>query len=783
MCATFGRLNMRQLPRSAHVYIWCSYVAAALVLLPQILAYKNIGLAALRDPHLLWWIGFFTILVFLGQRSVLVAAGSAYTGLVVNATHIAILLLFPPPIPLFITVVAVTLSEFRSRKDLYKRFLNISHEVLIVGPLSVLLSLVGAQQTMWSAGSPLLFPLVLFAIVGYYVLDAGPMTLYSSIVDRVSPWEAWRTTQRLTFMPEFAASTIGALVAVVWRDQPWLLPLFVVPVVALQSAYQAMAQARHRGEQLSTVLAAGQRMRLHYAESELLLPVAEAARDLAHASVVTAYFRDPENPLFLQRLVSVPADATIPGPPRLSIPPRGAGAWTGTADQKCTIHVPLEQEDAGVMGLLRIETVQGRTSANDYHILGVLATQAAMALQNAQMHERALAQASEDGLTGLMNHRVFQARLAEEVTRALRAESLLSIMMIDLDNFGATNNAHGHQVGDLTLTAIAGALREDVRSCDIIARYGGDEFAVILPEADTEETFRIAQRITHAVGALRIVEKIGTIRISASIGIASLPLHAATREDLIQASTQACYAAKQAGNGRVCRPEEVGFLLDHDPVILAARLEHANLATVEALAAAVDAKDRYTRGHSGRVSAYAVAIARELALSEGDVARIRLAGVLHDVGKIGVPDAILSKTGKLTDEEFDIIKQHPVTGEQMLCGVPFLHEILPAVRHHHERIDGRGYPDGLVGDQIHQDAAILAVADSFDAMTSTRPYRPALPADEARRRVQEGSGSQFDREIAAAFERAIIRGNLGLLSPDGSEPPSGDAVGPASVVH
>jgi HD-GYP domain-containing protein (c-di-GMP phosphodiesterase class II) len=176
------------------------------------------------------------------------------------------------------------------------------------------------------------------------------------------------------------------------------------------------------------------------------------------------------------------------------------------------------------------------------------------------------------------------------------------------------------------------------------------------------------------------------------------------------------------------------------------------------------------------VSAYAAALAGALGLASSDVARIRLGGLLHDVGKIGVPDAILTKSSKLSDGEFTIIAQHPVIGERVLAGVPFLREILPAVRHHHERWDGKGYPDRLRGDAIPLDAAILMVADSLDAMTSSRTYRAALPLSEASRRILEGCGTQFHPRVVTAFERALAMERLVLLPshvPDLPYTPSG----------
>jgi len=249
-----------------------------------------------------------------------------------------------------------------------------------------------------------------------------------------------------------------------------------------------------------------------------------------------------------------------------------------------------------------------------------------------------------------------------------------------------------------------------------------------------------------------------------SLGIGALPNYGVTHTELVRATRQALAGAKALGRDRIALPDDGIGLLNDDLTQVADGLSRGSLATVKAMAAAVDAKDAYTQGHSARVSRYAVAIGRALGLAAPDLERLELAGLLHDVGKIAVPDAILKKEERLTDEEFTVIKEHPVTGERMLADLPYLpKDILPPVRHHHERWDGRGYPDGLAGAMLPPDAAIMAVADAFDAMTSTRTYRPALSVSEAVRRIREGSGTQFAPHVVLAFDRALAAGDV-LLS-------------------
>ena len=766
---------MKELPPGLRRYLWVLYLAGL------VLIGRQLWLFAVR-PWPMAMIGgaaVFALTAYAGERTQLQVSG-AVSQTLATAVHVAVILLYPPPFPLLVTLLGALVQQIlHARLPLYKRAFNIFHPVLTVGLTSVLFALVNAPGTVLRPGHIVAAaPALAFLIGLYYLLDVGIMLGVLALAQRQPPWRIWWQLYRRTLLPELATSTIGILAAVAWWFDHALLALFVLPVVSLGVAFRAIAAEdranalRRRGEQLEAVLSAGQHLRLHHSPADLLQPVAEAARTVTGATVVAAYLCDAADPTTLQRVVLAPPGAINMAPASLSAPARGGGiqhldTLEGDTEERLLL-VPLEQDGLGVTGLLRLAGVPGELADGDRDTLAILATQATIALQNAHLHERAVAQASEDGLTGLLNHRVFQMRLEDEINRARHSGRGLALLMIDLDNFGAINNTYGHQAGDATLITIAGILRESIRAADVAARYGGDEFAVVLPETEMDEALRIAERIRAGIATCTIMEGHALIRVGASLGVAACPYHAGGREELVRAADQAAYAAKHAGKGRVGRPEHAVLPLDRDPAVLAAQLEHANLATVEALAAAVDAKDPYTRGHSQRVSAYAAALATALGLSMADIARVRLAGLLHDVGKIGIPDAILAKTEALSDDEIAVIRQHPVIGERMLVGVPFLRDILPAVRHHHERWDGTGYPDGLAGAAIPRDAAILMVADSFDAMMTSRTYRSSLPLAEARRRLREGSGAQFDPRVIAICEKALVDGSITPQLSDGA---------------
>ncbi|MDP2211638.1 MAG: diguanylate cyclase [Candidatus Aquicultor sp.] len=368
-------------------------------------------------------------------------------------------------------------------------------------------------------------------------------------------------------------------------------------------------------------------------------------------------------------------------------------------------------------------------------------------MKHKELEKRALT----DGLTGLFNHRYFQGHLSVEFKRASRFDRALSLLIIDIDDFKRINDTFGHTVGDNALASISAIIKDSLRETDVACRIGGEEFAVILSDTDTKEAFVIAEKLRLEV-ASHPFEKVG--RITVSLGIATYPDHAMGKESLLEAADTAMYKAKRSGKN-----QSVAYLEEYaEPTVRPeskAGIDGSHyIGTLGALAAAVDAKDCYTRDHSSYVAAFAALIGAALSLPIAEIEHLRIAGLLHDIGTIGIPDNILNKPGSLTDEEFDVVEMHPIIGEQILTKIS-LDDIVKATLYHHERLDGSGYPCGLTGEEIPLYARILAVADSFDAMTSNRPYRKALSIAEAINELRNDSTAKLDPYIVDALIRIV----------------------------
>ena len=374
-----------------------------------------------------------------------------------------------------------------------------------------------------------------------------------------------------------------------------------------------------------------------------------------------------------------------------------------------------------------------------------------------EANARLAALATTDPLTSLPNHRTIMTRLEEEISRCQRSQESCAVLFIDLDHFKQINDTWGHRAGDAVLCETGRRLSQTLRLEDFVGRYGGEEFAVILTSVTLDEARQIAGRLQQALAddpfdwECDDLSQSTSISITGSIGVALLRSHGNTSETLIEAADAAMYHAKRTGRNRVCiSGEEKAFaqaLLEENPG------EHTpDTYVLQALTAVVNAHDGDTSAHSMRMVHMAKETARALGSSEDEVRLVRLAALLHDIGKVGIPNEILHKPGPLTEDEWSVMRRHPKIGRQILGQAGGKFELLShIVVAHHERWDGKGYPYGLSGEAIPLGARILAVADSFDAMTSDRPYRKALPVPEARHELQRCSGNQYDPRVVTAF--------------------------------
>ena len=373
----------------------------------------------------------------------------------------------------------------------------------------------------------------------------------------------------------------------------------------------------------------------------------------------------------------------------------------------------------------------------------------AIALYQRSAHRalRAMRLALTDPLTGLGNHRHFHERLRQELDEALERGRELTLCLVDIDDFKRVNDRFGHPAGDRVLAQVASRLRQNGEAF----RLGGDEFAVVLPGLGEVAAPATAIAIVQRLAVLDL-EEIGDLTVSA--GVATFPAHASTPDELIRLADSSLYCAKENGKDRVhvSRPDVLDLPLLRR--LGASRDRAARYRAAAGLAQAVDARDAYTGSHSKRVGDLAARIAARMGVADEQIELLRLAGSLHDLGKLAIPEDILRKAGPLTEDERVVLERHPQIGFRMLEGLGVT-PVAEWVLHHHERWDGSGYPDRKAGDGIPLGARILFVADAFDAMTSERVYRRRLAADEALAELERCAGTQFDPEIVSALAEEV----------------------------
>lgn len=412
-------------------------------------------------------------------------------------------------------------------------------------------------------------------------------------------------------------------------------------------------------------------------------------------------------------------------------------------------------------------------------LFSYIANYCALFIHNAELLNQTNLYANTDNLTSLYNHRGFQERLSSELDKAKSNGTNLSILMFDVNNISKINRELGHAKGDEVIKLLAEKVKQNMRSNDVAGRYGGDEIAIILPETDTSDAKYIAEYITYCLSCC-FVDDVGPVKVS--VGIATYPDCATNQEKLLVLAEQAMYISQAKGYKEgmsaivsssdfnfwddtalrsfaeiitkrhsqlgVNFEEELVHKFNNEQVISQAHL----VEMVTSLAGAIDAKDPYTKGHSTSVSRYSEALARAVNLPEDEVQRISLGALLHDVGKIGIPESVLKKPGKLDDKEWEIMKQHPTIGaEKVLAPNEALRDLIPIVKYHHERIDGTGYPEKLKGDQIPLAARIVSIADAFHALISDRPYRKGMPVEKACKILKDGSGKFWDTDLVRQF--------------------------------
>jgi diguanylate cyclase (GGDEF)-like protein len=354
-----------------------------------------------------------------------------------------------------------------------------------------------------------------------------------------------------------------------------------------------------------------------------------------------------------------------------------------------------------------------------------------------------------DALTGLLNRRAFEELLNFELERSRRTGRPVAVIVGEIDGLGRVNTERGHQTGDLALQQVARDMAKWKRRIDSAGRVSGEKFGILLPETDKHGAYLVAERLRRS--ARRTFASDG-LPMTISFGVASYPEHGEQFGVLMGAASRAVEVARELGRDRsVVYCQDVARMLDEIPE------DHVpQLSRIVALAEELDIRDTGTTGHSETVGRYCETIARELGFDDAHVERLRIAGVVHDVGKTGVSDRVISKQGPLEPSEWRTIRTHPELGARLLAH-PDLEDLRNWVLAHHERPDGTGYPHGLAGEQIPIESRIVAVADAYEAMTAARAYRPSLGDDGAAAELRAGAGTQFDERVVDVFLAALER--------------------------
>jgi diguanylate cyclase (GGDEF)-like protein len=409
------------------------------------------------------------------------------------------------------------------------------------------------------------------------------------------------------------------------------------------------------------------------------------------------------------------------------------------------VPIPVQNRVAAVVRLTHYGKEQAFTD-QQFFLVNALANSASGALANSLRYERKTREAITDGLTGLLNHREFRHRLELEFSRFRRRGTSFSVMLIDVDHFKSVNDTMGHRHGDEILKSAGDLVRKTTRDHDLVARYGGDEIAVILPDTDQDQARSAAERMIAAVRRAKIPATPAR-DLTFSIGVGSCPGDAISPDELVMAADQALYFAKRSGRDCSASANELSRAFIDDPRSLLSAIVEAGPQIVVAIARAMDGFDPAGDGHSSRIAAFAEALVKKLGRPEGEAELVRSAALLHESGR-----ALTTVAGS-RESHRDWETDHPMMDEDVVRRGRFLPELVEILRHHHERWDGSGSPDGLRGDDIPLLARILGVAEAFEAMV-----RAGLSPLEAADRLNQDSGKVYDPHVLEALNGLVGEG-------------------------
>jgi len=468
----------------------------------------------------------------------------------------------------------------------------------------------------------------------------------------------------------------------------------------------------------------------------------------------------------------------------------GGGRLLGILPEaKSVVSIPIAYGDT-LLGVLNVESRRENAFApQEILILRTLADLLATALHNAFVFQKMQQQSITDGLTGIKTRRFFNEALQSEWKRASRSGRPFSVVLIDLDKFKNVNDTMGHLEGDLVLARIGRILEQKSRQSNVVARYGGDEFVILMPETGVEQAQILSERLRLWIATDTVLNE---RQITGSFGVATFPVHGASAEDIVRIADMGMYAAKRTGGNHVSTPEEFGHgdgLLAHRQFVstflesflqrehigpesitdLVAMLEKmaasghepngtdALMDAVRILNQTAEAREVSGPGHGEAVAEYAEAIGRELRMPPDELVDLIQAARLHDVGKILVPELVLNKEEKLTPEERRMIQLHAALGSRIVGTIPGSARIASFIHHHHEHFDGSGYPDKLRGDAIPLASRIIALAEAYVYLTSDRPYAPKRTHIQACAELENHSGTQFDGMVVRTFLSQLKR--------------------------